>query len=122
LAKIQLSRKIHIHTLHTPNVILNKCLQYYYLGEQQLSHLVWTLFHAYAFASTLDPMLGIFTGVFAYYLYESNPRTAPIPEQKLDNLARWKIEKYKTSRAKGDSMAASSDAHLSKLLGEAKDK
>jgi Non-classical export protein 1 len=67
-------------------------------------------------------MLGIFTGVFAHYLYETNPRTAPIPEQKLDNLVRWKIEKYKTSRARRDSMAASSDAYSSKLLAEAKDK
>jgi Non-classical export protein 1 len=122
LAKIQHSGKIHSHTTHTPNVFFSKCPQYYYLGELQLSHLVWTLFHAYAFASTLDPMLGIFTGVFAYYLYETNPRTAPIPEQKLDNLVRWKIEKYKTSRAKRDSMAASSDVYSSRLLAEAKDK
>ncbi|KAI0256799.1 hypothetical protein BJV78DRAFT_1278431 [Lactifluus subvellereus] len=71
---------------------------------------------------TLDPLLGIFTGAFAYYLYETNPRTAPIPEQKLDSLVRWKIEKYNSSRAKRDSTAASSDADWSKLLAEAKDK
>ncbi|KAI0306476.1 hypothetical protein B0F90DRAFT_1814368 [Multifurca ochricompacta] len=71
---------------------------------------------------TLDPMLGIFTGSLAYYLYETNPRTAPAPEQKLDNLVRWKIEKYLSNRAKRDSVAASSDADWSKLLDQAKDK
>ncbi|KAG2356200.1 hypothetical protein BDR07DRAFT_470086 [Suillus spraguei] len=25
----------------------------------------------------IDPVLGIFTGCFAYYLHETNPRTAP---------------------------------------------
>jgi hypothetical protein len=70
----------------------------------------------------LDPILGIFTGVLAYYLYETNPRTAPIAEEKLDSLVRWKIEKYKTSRAKRDSMAASADGDWSKLLSEAKEK
>ena len=73
-------------------------------------------------ASTLDPLLGIFTGVFAYYLYETNPRTAPVPEQKLDALVRWKIEKYQTNRAQRDSEGTSSDAELSKLLGQAKEK
>jgi len=54
----------------------------------------------YSLVSTLDPLLGIFTGAFAYYLHETNPRTAPAPEQKLDNLVRWKIEKYRADREK----------------------
>jgi hypothetical protein len=70
----------------------------------------------------LDPLLGIFTGAFAFYLYEINPRTAPVPEQKLDNLLRWKIEKYKAIRAKRDSAGASSDDELSKLFAQTKDK
>jgi Non-classical export protein 1 len=70
----------------------------------------------------LDPLLGIFTGVFAFYLYEINPRTAPAPEQKLDYLVRWKIEKYQANRAKRDSEGASSDAELSKLLAQTEDK
>jgi hypothetical protein len=70
----------------------------------------------------LDPVLGIFTGVFAFYLYEINPRTARTPEQKLDYLVRWKIEKYQANRAKRDSEGASSDAELSKLLAQTKDK
>ena len=75
-------------------------------------------------ASTLDPLLGIFTGVFAYYLYETNPRTAPPPEQNLDTLVRWKIEKYQADRARRDPEGTSSDAdsELSKLLAQAKEK
>lgn len=70
----------------------------------------------------LDPLMGIFTGALAFYLYEINPRTAPEPEQKLENLVRWKIEKYQASRAKRDSEGASSDAEWSKLFAQAKDK
>ncbi|KAH9966765.1 hypothetical protein BC827DRAFT_1264688 [Russula dissimulans] len=71
---------------------------------------------------TLDPLLGIFTGAFAYYLYETNPRTAPASEQKLDNLVRWKIEKYRSNRAKRDSTEANSDDDLSKVFAQVKDK
>ena len=42
---------------------------------------------------TLDPLLGIFTGGFAYYLYENNPRTAPPREERLSELVRWKLAK-----------------------------
>ncbi|EIW85126.1 hypothetical protein CONPUDRAFT_48251 [Coniophora puteana RWD-64-598 SS2] len=42
---------------------------------------------------TLDPILGIFTGCFAYYLYETNPRTERPPEQRLVELVRWKMQK-----------------------------
>jgi len=71
---------------------------------------------------TLDPLLGIFTGAFAYYLYETNPRTAPAPEQKLDHLVRWKIEKYRSNRVKRDSAEASPDDDLSKVFAQVKDK
>jgi hypothetical protein len=70
----------------------------------------------------LDPLLGIFTGALAFYLSEINPRTAPDPEQKLENLVRWKIEKYQASCAKRDSEGANSDAEWSKLFVQAKDK
>jgi hypothetical protein len=63
--------------------------------------------------------LGVFTGALAFYLYEINPRTAPAPEQKLENLVRWKVEKYKANR---DSAGASSDAEWSTLFAQAKDK
>jgi len=73
-------------------------------------------------ASTLDPLLGIFTGVFAYYLYETNPRMALPPEQKLDTLVRWKVEKYQANRAQSYSEGTSSDTELSKLLAQVKEK
>jgi len=78
--------------------------------------------HPVLLSRALDPLLGIFTGALAFYLYEINPRTAPEQEQKLDNLVRWKIEKYQASRVKRDSEGASSDAEWSKLFAQAKDK
>ncbi|THH20679.1 hypothetical protein EW146_g719 [Bondarzewia mesenterica] len=47
----------------------------------------------------LDPILGVFTGVLAYYLYENNPRTALPPDQKLETLIRWKIDKVRAERS-----------------------
>lgn len=38
-------------------------------------------------------MLGVFTGVFAYYLYETNPRTAPAERDRLIELIKWKRAK-----------------------------
>ncbi|WVN87833.1 uncharacterized protein L203_103028 [Cryptococcus depauperatus CBS 7841] len=45
---------------------------------------------AYLLSRTLDPVLAIFTGVFAYYLNETNPRTAPPPGHTLRELVSWK--------------------------------
>ncbi|KAJ3490225.1 hypothetical protein NLI96_g1589 [Meripilus lineatus] len=42
---------------------------------------------------TIDPLLGIFTGFFAFYLYETNPRTAPPERERLHNLLKWKMDK-----------------------------
>ncbi|EJF65863.1 hypothetical protein BD309DRAFT_907012 [Dichomitus squalens] len=47
---------------------------------------------------TLDPILGVFTGVFAYYLYERHPRTALPEELRLTSLLRWKREKWQQER------------------------
>ncbi|KAI0807387.1 hypothetical protein C8Q74DRAFT_1227349 [Fomes fomentarius] len=47
---------------------------------------------------TLDPLLGVFTGVFAYYLYEKHPRTAMPDELRLVSLLRWKREKLQQER------------------------
>jgi Non-classical export protein 1 len=49
--------------------------------------------------SYLDPFLGIFTGFFAYYLYETHPRTAVPPDQRLAVLVQWKLAKYQRQRA-----------------------
>ncbi|KAI1795872.1 hypothetical protein LXA43DRAFT_1090504 [Ganoderma leucocontextum] len=47
---------------------------------------------------TLDPILGVFTGMFAYYLYEQHPRTALPEELRLMSLLRWKREKWQQER------------------------
>ncbi|KAG1754661.1 hypothetical protein EDB19DRAFT_1667570 [Suillus lakei] len=39
----------------------------------------------------LDPVLGIFTGCFAYYLHETHPRTAPPPDKQLGALREEKL-------------------------------
>lgn len=43
--------------------------------------------------SFADPLLGVFTGVFAYYLYETNHRTAPPQQERLQELIKWKQAK-----------------------------
>ena len=47
----------------------------------------------------MDPVLGVFTGVFAYYLYESNPRTAPPEGDRLVQLLKWKRDKSQKEKA-----------------------
>lgn len=47
---------------------------------------------------TLDPILGIFTGAFAFYLHEHNPRTAPPPEERLSTLVQWKLAQWRQER------------------------
>ncbi|KAI0374899.1 hypothetical protein BV20DRAFT_1010639 [Pilatotrama ljubarskyi] len=47
---------------------------------------------------TLDPILGVFTGFLAYYLYESHPRTAMPEELKLKSLLKWKYTKWQKER------------------------
>ncbi|KAF9464771.1 hypothetical protein BDZ94DRAFT_1216083 [Collybia nuda] len=48
---------------------------------------------------TLDPALGVFTGVFAFYLYETHPRTALPSEERLETLIRWKWSIFQKNRA-----------------------
>jgi Non-classical export protein 1 len=48
---------------------------------------------------SLDMILGIGTGVFAYYLYETHPRTAPPQQERLAELVRWKYAQYQQKRA-----------------------
>ncbi|KAI0054151.1 hypothetical protein FA95DRAFT_1530199 [Auriscalpium vulgare] len=57
---------------------------------------------------TLDPLLGLFTGVLAYYLSETNPRTALEPEQRLVPLIQWKLDKSRRLRDEKDSQEAGS--------------
>ncbi|KAG8716169.1 hypothetical protein FRC08_009779 [Ceratobasidium sp. 394] len=44
----------------------------------------------YLISKYFDPILGIATGVLAYHLHETNPRTAPPDGQDLRSLIRWK--------------------------------
>ncbi|KAF9227686.1 hypothetical protein BS17DRAFT_774159 [Gyrodon lividus] len=46
----------------------------------------------------IDPLLGVFTGCLAHYLYETNPRTAIPPDQRLAALVQWKWAKWKRER------------------------
>lgn len=46
----------------------------------------------------IDPLLGVFTGVLAYYLHETHPRTALPPDQRLMELLQWKREKTQRQR------------------------
>ncbi|KAI0748132.1 hypothetical protein C8Q80DRAFT_1170311 [Daedaleopsis nitida] len=47
---------------------------------------------------TLDPILGVFTGMFAYYLYETHPRTAMPETLRLFSLLRWKRGRWQQER------------------------
>ncbi len=48
--------------------------------------------------SALDPVLGVFTGVLAYHLYENNPRTAPPEGNRLFELIKWKRDKSRQEK------------------------
>jgi len=43
----------------------------------------------YLLSRTLDPLLGVFTGILAYHLHETNPRSAPPPGHTLRELIGW---------------------------------
>ena len=59
---------------------------------------------------TLDFGLGVFTGVFAYYLYETHPRSAISENERLMTLARWKLAEWKRERE--DKLASSADENI----------
>lgn len=46
----------------------------------------------------LDPLLGIFTGVLAFQLRQSNPKTAPPEDERLDYLVKWKYAQWKEKK------------------------
>ncbi|KAJ3869956.1 MAG: hypothetical protein NXY57DRAFT_901679, partial [Lentinula lateritia] len=46
----------------------------------------------------IDPVLGVFTGFLAYYLYETHPRTSLPQDQRLMELVRWKWSKWQEAR------------------------
>lgn len=62
----------------------------------------------------LDVLLGVFTGAFAYYLYENNPRTAPLEGDRLVNLLKWKKMQWQKAMEKED--VAVDERRLEELL------
>jgi hypothetical protein len=47
---------------------------------------------------TLDPLLGVFTGLLAFHLHETNPRSAPPAGHTLSELIQWKWSDAKARR------------------------
>jgi hypothetical protein len=58
----------------------------------------------------LDPCLGIFTGCLAYYLYETHPRTAMAPGNRLADLVKWKMAEQ--GRVEGGGVGASEEGKI----------
>ncbi|EDR14325.1 uncharacterized protein LACBIDRAFT_306043 [Laccaria bicolor S238N-H82] len=48
----------------------------------------------------LDPLLGVFTGVLAYYLYETHPRNNMASDERLMVLLEQKYARYRGERRK----------------------
>ncbi|KAI0928425.1 hypothetical protein AcW1_005674 [Taiwanofungus camphoratus] len=66
----------------------------------------------------LDPLLGIFTGMFAYGLYETNPRTAVPHQERLSELLKWKWEKWRSEREIKLASGSDDEAILKAISGE----
>ncbi|PVF94859.1 hypothetical protein CPB86DRAFT_876097 [Serendipita vermifera] len=47
-----------------------------------------------------DPLLGVFTGVLAFQLRQTNPETAPPERERLSELAKWKYARWKEEKRK----------------------
>ncbi|KAG8916739.1 hypothetical protein FRC02_003619 [Tulasnella sp. 418] len=76
----------------------------------------------YLLSKTLDPILGVFTGVVAFRLSETNPRTAPLEGETLGDLLRWRYGKWKASRARVEEQADAQDGweEITKALEQEK--
>lgn len=70
------------------------------------NHSTSTMAKAYLLSRTLDPLLAVFTGLFAFYLNQNNPRTAPPPGHTLQELLRWKWAESKKIREARDKEAS----------------
>lgn len=52
----------------------------------------------YLLSRTLDPILAVFTGLFAYHLSENNPRSNVQPGHTLRELIPWQWNQWKAER------------------------
>ncbi|BEJ15141.1 hypothetical protein CspHIS471_0409080 [Cutaneotrichosporon sp. HIS471] len=64
----------------------------------------------YLLSRTLDPLLGVFTGFLAYYLHETNPRTAPPPGHTLKDLVSWQVAENKQRAEVASAANAAADS------------
>ncbi|KZP01465.1 hypothetical protein CALVIDRAFT_532233 [Calocera viscosa TUFC12733] len=56
----------------------------------------------YLLGKYIDPFVGVFAGVVAYYLWENHPRTAPPQGSHLVDLLKWKFADKRVEQAKPD--------------------
>lgn len=59
----------------------------------------------YLLSRTLDPLLAVFTGLLAYHLHETNPRSAPPAGHTLRELVGWQwgaMRERRLARERGD--------------------
>ncbi|OCH92236.1 hypothetical protein OBBRIDRAFT_791470 [Obba rivulosa] len=70
----------------------------------------------------LDPLLGVFTGVLAYYLYESHPRNEVPPDERLTALIKWKYTKWRNEREQRLTTGNTDEIDLRALAAEVEEK
>lgn len=78
----------------------------FFISSSSHSHFASTMTKAYLLSRTLDPLLAVFTGLFAFHLNQNNPRTAPPPGHTLQELLRWKWAESKKIREARDKEAS----------------
>ncbi|CED83747.1 Non-classical export protein 1 [Phaffia rhodozyma] len=53
---------------------------------------------SYLISRFADPMLGFATGLLAFTLNETSPRTSPAPGYSMRELISWKMDKVRPAR------------------------
>jgi hypothetical protein len=104
MSKTRRKRSYYLTNPHAPRrlSIRPSCLEHT-LYPSSLAFCSYYLLYSNLLPRHLDPILGIATGVLAYHLHESNPRTAPQQGDDLRSLVRWK--QSKTRQNELDDMA-----------------
>ncbi|ORX39283.1 hypothetical protein BD324DRAFT_619127 [Kockovaella imperatae] len=55
----------------------------------------------YLLSRTLDPLFGVFSGLLAYHLSESHPRSNIPPGHTLRELVPWQFNRWRAARHAG---------------------